>query len=281
LEEAAALHSRASRLVARGNYIAATTLFRRALRLANSARPPDPLLLATVLNDFGVLCKYTGRFALASRMYRRALKVILSLDDWSNRGDFVATLYHNLGGIAHAGGHCAEGLRYARRGIAIRRRVRPRDAVSLAADEAALAAILTDCGRSAAALKIYLHVLRRFRRGLGTRHYEVGAVLANLGALYAKSGKRHAAERALRRGVSILEETLGKNHPRTTSALNNLAMVCGQRRKFREADALYGRVLRILRDQPRNAYSRVVTRNYKMFRQMAVRSTRNFPCSSG
>jgi hypothetical protein len=51
--------------------------------------------LASVLNDFGVLCKYTGRFAEAKRMYRRTMMLIGRVDEGSNYKEFVATLYHN------------------------------------------------------------------------------------------------------------------------------------------------------------------------------------------
>lgn len=226
LKNAASLQVRASQLVERGKYRAATGVFFRALRLAEKARPSDPLLLTAVLNDFGVLCKYTGRFADANRMYERALKLVRGLDGASNQKDFIATLYHNLGGIAYARRRYVQGLRYARRGIRLRREIRPRDPVSLAADEAALAAILSASGRNPEAVKLYLGALHVFRGHLGNGHSEVGSVLANLGAVYWRMARPVAAEGAVRSGVLILEKALGRKHPRTASALRNLAVVC-------------------------------------------------------
>jgi tetratricopeptide (TPR) repeat protein len=129
--------------------------------------------------------------------------------------------------------------------------------MALAADQAALAAILADAGRSAEAEAKYLSALRVFRRRLGSRHYETGATLANLGAVYSKMGKLDDAENALRHGVTILEGALGRNHPRIAGALNNLAVVCARRGKTREAAALYQRVLRIL---PRGSRSSIPSR---------------------
>src|ERR1700733_6420345 len=134
---AASLRRQGLRLTTKGEYSTATRIFRRALRLASSIGTCDPLLLISIFNDFGVLCKYTDRFAEAKRMYLRALMLIDRLDEGSKDEGFVATLYHNLAGIAHAQGRYGEGLKHARRGVRIRRRIRPRDAVSLAADEAA------------------------------------------------------------------------------------------------------------------------------------------------
>jgi tetratricopeptide (TPR) repeat protein len=204
------LHAQASRLVARGDYSAADVAFRRAIRDPNRVHGFDPLFLAALLNDFGVLCKSRGRFALAERAYRRALPLIASSRWNPGYKEALATLYHNLGGIAHARGRYAKALRYARRGIAIRKSIRPRDPLALAADEAALAAILADAGRTAAAATLYLRALRTLRRIIGARHREVGSVLSSLGALYARTARPKEAERALRLGVTILEEALGK-----------------------------------------------------------------------
>jgi tetratricopeptide (TPR) repeat protein len=183
------------------------------------------LLLSAVLNDFGVLCKYTGRFADADRMYQRALKLVIGLDNAANKKDFIATIYHNLGGIAHARQQYAQALRYARRGVRLRKKIRPRDPVSVTADEAALAAILSELGRHSEAVRLYLRALRVFRSHLGQKHYEVGSVLTNLGAIYWRMARPVEAKRALRRGLLILENALGKNHPRVTIARNNLAVV--------------------------------------------------------
>jgi tetratricopeptide (TPR) repeat protein len=235
------LHSQASRLAAVGKYSAAATVFRKALRLTDKRRDLSPIPLAALLNDYGVVCKYVGQFGEASRNYRRALKLIDGAGGVRNHGDFAATLYHNLGGVEHARRRFRQGLRYARRGIRLRKKVRPRDALALAADEAALAAILAELGRNSEAVEISLRVLARFQRDLGPKHAEVGAVSANLGPMLWKLGKAREAERRLRLAVSILDKALGRNHPRSASALNNLGYVCARNGKVREARALYRR----------------------------------------
>lgn len=57
------------------------------------------------------------------------------------------------------------------------------------------------------------------------------------------------------RAVSILEKTIGKNHPRIASALNNLAVVCARRGNFGEAVALYRRSLKQLPGDRRSSPS--------------------------
>jgi tetratricopeptide (TPR) repeat protein len=271
---AVALHSQALRLTSRGRYQAAFAAHDNALRLAESGRALDPILVATFLNDFGVLCKFMGRFRLAERMYRRALWLLARKNEDCKQS--LATLYHNLGGLEHARGRYRAALRLARQGLALRKTARPRDTIALIDDQSALAAILTDLGRTREAAKIYRRVLHDYRRRATTRfsskyeskRYEIGSTMANLGALYAKMGRLAPAERSLRRGMSFLEKAVGKTHPRLAIPLNNLAVVCTRRGAFRESEALYRRVLRLLKMQSGRTYpsASVVRQNYRKSR---------------
>jgi Flp pilus assembly protein TadD len=248
--KSATLQSRAQRLAASGRYREAELAFRRSLRMAERSRLARPVDLARLLNDYGVVCKYTGRLGLARRLYCRALK--LARTQGPGAQTLLAVLYHNLGAVEHACVRNAAAVGYARRGIRIRKIIRPRDTIALAADEAALGAILADLDRTSEARTVFLRALRRFRRGLGPKHYEVGAVLANLGTLQSKAGRLGAAERSLRSAVSILEKAIGNNHPRIASAVNNLGVICARREGFDEADALYRRALKLLKSDSRS-----------------------------
>lgn len=165
----------------------------------------------------------------------------------------------------------------------LRKTARPRDTIALIDDQSALAAILTDLGRTREAAKIYRSVLQDYRGRTTTRigskcesrRYDVGSTMANLGALYARMGRLAPAERSLRRGISLLEQALGKTHPRLASPLNNLAVVCGRRGAFQESEALYRRVLRLLEMQFGRAYpsASVVRQNHQKLRISAAKST--------
>lgn len=103
-------------------------------------------------------------------------------------------------------------------------------------------------------------------------------MLANLGALHSKTARWGAAERSLRRGVSILERTIGKNHPRIASALNNLGVVCARRKNFAEAAALYRRVLRLLKGQPPSTHpgAALVRKNWERLRREENKNRADF-----
>jgi len=256
LQRAEALHAQAVRFTAQGQYSRAATAFRRAISLTNDHPRRSRTILAAILNDFGILSKYTGRFRRAKRLYERARKLMPRDDPRFNQ--FRATLYHNLAGLEHARGQHARALLHAREGIRLRRRLRGNDHSALEADQAALAAILVELGSLREAEKIYLRLLPVYCRRFGPKHYETGSLLSNLGALYAKTGRLHAAERTLRHAAAALECALSKNHPRLASLLNNLASLCVRRGKFAEADALYARVLRLLARQIGPTYPSIV-----------------------
>jgi tetratricopeptide (TPR) repeat protein len=246
-----ALRDRAQRLESGGRYAEAEAALRQALQLAERSRLLQPIDLAGLLNDYGVVCKYAGHLKFAEKLYRRALKLAGTRPSGNEK--LLATLYHNLGGIEHASRRYALAMRHARRGIRIRNLIRPRDTIAIAADEAALGAILTELQRNSEARTVLSRALRGFRHSLGPKHYEVGAVLANIGALHLNAGRPGAAERALRSAVAILEKTIGVNHPRLASALNNLGVVCARREKFAEAAELYRRALRLLKGDARSS----------------------------
>ena len=68
-----------------------------------------------------MLYKYNGRFTKAARLYRQALSSLIAAQGAEH--PWVATLYHNLGGLEHARGNHARGEPFARRSVAIRQRV--------------------------------------------------------------------------------------------------------------------------------------------------------------
>ncbi len=213
------------------------------LRRARHSQRRDSLRLAALLNDYGVLCKEHGRLREAEHSYRRALRLV---GRPARHPELTATLHHNLAGALHSRGRFSQALPIARRGLALRQAIRPRNGAALAADQAALAAILVELRRFREARALYRGALRRFRRALGARHCELGATLAARGALEARAGRWRAAERLLRRGIAGIERALGTEHPRLVAPLNNLAVVCARHGKTAEAVGCYRRALRAL-----------------------------------
>ena len=80
-----------------GNYVKAKVHLQECLNLSDKALGRDNIETAFILNSIGILGKYSGDYASASRAYKRALRI-------SRRHGLralEATIYHNLGGLYH------------------------------------------------------------------------------------------------------------------------------------------------------------------------------------
>jgi tetratricopeptide (TPR) repeat protein len=202
----------------RGDYRTAAPLLERAQRLAERYFGADAPELIAFLNERGVLCKFSGRFALGERLYRRALA--LSEQAFGADHPAQATLYHNLGGLEHARGRYDRAEPLARKSVELRRRKRSPGHPEVAADEVALAAILERTGHRDEAEQLYRRALRNYRRRHGRVHYEVAVVLEGLAGLQ----RGRAAEQCYREALAIKQQLFGETHPELAVTLNNLGV---------------------------------------------------------
>jgi tetratricopeptide (TPR) repeat protein len=233
-----------------GHYPAAERNYRSA-DAEIGPRHPDR---GELLNDWGVLRKYQGRYGEAAAFYRRALRLVGPRGDRKAR----ATLHHNLGGIAHARGRYAAGEADGRRAVMLREAALGPNHVEVAADVAALAALVEGAGRLDEAAALYRRALSVFRRRLGPRHSEVGLCLSGLAWVRKKQGDLAVADQLYRRSIAILEPVFGRGHSDVGLTLANWASVLRQAGNERRARRLFERALRIFEKNlgPRHPHTR-------------------------
>ncbi len=200
-------------LRAAGHYAEAELWLRRALDhavLSNGDLLPS-------LNNLAVLYKCTGDFDRAAALYQRALRAAPpnSLN--------AATVHHNLGGLAHARGHYAEGAHDALRAWEIRRSILGADHPDTLADWCAYAALLDGLKRFHESEPIYRHTLEAFERTCGPAHPQIGVVLNNLAVLRWRLGDWVDAEQLYRRAIAVKGVCFGADHPDTALTLYNYA----------------------------------------------------------
>jgi tetratricopeptide (TPR) repeat protein len=210
-----------------------------AIIAAEAAFDPNGPELPSLLNDLAMVYKYAGRFDEAEALYRRALA---ALDP--EHAD-AASIWHNLGGIEHARGRFAEGEPFARRAVEIREALLGADHPAVAADVAALAALVQEQGRLDEAEALYRRALAVFEAALGPEHYELAINYNNLGALQAARGETAEAEALYLRSLQIKEALLGPEHPDVALTAHNLAVLRAGQGRSEEAEALYRRALSI------------------------------------
>jgi len=222
-----------------GRYRHARSMFRWALLVAETSFGVRSAEAAGVLNHFGMLLKYSGRFDDAVVVYRRSLRIARPF-----RNDLTADLYHNLAGAEYGRGNFAKGEIYANLGLRLRLKVEGGCGLGVAGDIAALAALVEGLGRTAEAEEMYrkaLPVVEVF-----CDWPTVTVVLNNLGALCQQDGRLGEAESLYRRAILLKRTLLGRSHPDLAVTLNNLATLYKRMGRIGRASALYRRALVIL-----------------------------------
>jgi len=219
-----------------GAYAAADRGYQAALAATRRHFGPRDRYVCGVLNDLGVLRKAQGRYAEAIAYYRRALPLIPRSDR-----DARATLAHNLGGIEHALGNYARAEPHARRSVRLRTALHGADHLAVAADVAALAAIVDARGRLPEAAALYGRALAVFTRRLGNASLEVGLNLAQLAAVEQRRGRRARARGLYARALAIQERLLGRDHADVAMTVNNLAVLERDAGELERAAALFRR----------------------------------------
>lgn len=263
------LRTRAAACVQRGDYSDAERATLAVLKLLGPARGRPSCEHLANWNELGIVYKYLGKFEKARTLYRSALFYCDSCLTGSARYDFLATLYHNLGGLEHSQRRFRRAEPYARASLKYRVRVRPRSAIAIAADRVALAAILDGLERFKESQKLYRESLRTYRRAYGTSHREIALILNNLGAVNQRTGRVGRAEKMYRAALAMKRKTLGRNHPDLAITLNNLGLLLAAAKRTEEAKACFVKAHRLLtkvlgRDHP----------NVRPVRQNLERSTR-------
>jgi tetratricopeptide (TPR) repeat protein len=249
--DAVRAHSRSFALAQLGNFLRLRGRYAEAdqvpdggLGEAEATLGPDDPCLVPLLNALGIVCKYTGEFDRAERVYRRALSLVEAQDP-TNLGQ-KADLYHNLGGLEHARGRHAAGEPLARRAVELRQLDAGTEHLTVAADRAALAAILDALGRSEEAEALLIPAVSAFEATTRHERADLAAALNNLAAIHHRRGAVNEAEHLYRRALVIKEQLHGAEHPDLAPTLNNLATLLRERGETDEAIRLYKRALAVI-----------------------------------
>lgn len=249
-ELAALLRVRAHQAIAvtlrlQGRYEDAEAAFRHALAEAEQNLRADAAPLADLLIGLAITFKYSGRFDEAEQLYRRALRIAASATA-DEAGSTVATIYHNLAGLEHARGNYLAAEPLARRAVELRLQAVNATAVDVAADKAALAAILDELGQSDEAEALLRDALAVYRSVYGETHYEVAVNLNNLAGVLHRRGRLGEAQALYEESLEIKQELLGAEHPELAATLNNIALLAGAQQRYDEAEPLFRRALTLL-----------------------------------
>jgi tetratricopeptide (TPR) repeat protein len=227
---------------ARADFARAETLLAEAIRTAEATRPLDRHTLASALNAMGLVCKDLARYEEGQAYYGRALAVLRDMP--GEQAHEIATLHHNLAGLAHARRDFAAAEPIARRGLAIRAAAAEPLPHAMAADMIALAAILDGLARFDEGERLYLDAIEMLEQptpdATGSVDFDLAAAFNNLGASYACRERYAEAVACLERAVALKRGVLGARHPDVAVSLHNLAVTTRRLGDRERAGALLG-----------------------------------------
>jgi tetratricopeptide (TPR) repeat protein len=200
--------------------------------------PADPPEVAMLHNELGVVSKFSGKFHQAATSYRQALDILKDTD--SPDPQDLATLWHNLGGLAHARGDYQAAEEPARRAVALREQVLGPNHPLVAADRAALAPILFELGQLEEAESLLHDALEVFKHadGYGKSHPDYAIALGNLATVIHQRGDHETALTMYHNALSTLERALGPDHPDLAAIMISLATLRRTTGEVEEAEAL-------------------------------------------
>jgi tetratricopeptide (TPR) repeat protein len=220
----------------------ARATLRAATALAEDRLGPDDPDTGVALNAFGMVCKYGGWFAEGKAAYQRALAIIEHNDGPTSSN--AASVWHNLGGLAFDAGDYVTAEGPARRAVEIREAALGADHPDVAADVAALAAIVAALDRANEAETLYQRALAVLEHTQGA-DYDLAILHNNLGLAAAERSDTTAAEHHYRRALAIKERLLGPDHPDIAITLQNLGVLAANTGHPAEAHARLERALAI------------------------------------
>jgi tetratricopeptide (TPR) repeat protein len=221
--QAGYLHSAALAAWRGGEYAKAEPLLSRALAIDEREFGPNDLVVATDLNDLGVVLGDLSRPSDAERLHRRALSIreqVLGPTD-----PVVATSLNNLATALVGLQRLAEAERLLRRALSIREQAFGSEQPIVAGTLQNLSTALSYLHRPSEAEPLLRRAVAIYEKKLGPEQLDLATALGNLGVTLDFDLRRHAeAEPLFRRALSIREHLLGSDHPETAQSLNNLAV---------------------------------------------------------
>ena len=209
-----------------GDRPGARAVLETTLALCAQTLGPDDPDAAGVHNMLGIVGKFTGTFDDAAAHYARALEIYRGHD---GAPGVIATLHHNLGGLAHSRGDLETAERETRTALELHTASQGAAHPDTAADRGQLAAILSELGRHEEAERELRRTADDFAAAYGPEHVEVAIAHTALGAALHRVGRLDEADAAYRQGLAGRERTQGEAHPMLAPTLLNLSALCEQR----------------------------------------------------
>ncbi|GAA0988113.1 hypothetical protein GCM10009555_068960 [Acrocarpospora macrocephala] len=218
-------------LTALGQYDDAERELRAAAADVDTHLRAARLLHGMCLNALGMLCRYTARFDDAAGYYELAQTELRGTGD----EDALATILHNIAGLAHAREDARSGIEAGQESVRLRTARHGENSVLVAGDLSNLGGLLFDVGRVEEAARCFSRACEIFENSYGPDHPEVAVNLGNLAAVAVAGDDFEEAERLYARAIAIKTRVWGPDNPTTLLSIHNFARLLARMGRVDEA----------------------------------------------
>jgi tetratricopeptide (TPR) repeat protein len=217
--------------------------YMEVFELVKNPATVNELLLATVMNDYGVLQKLKGNTAAALQALERCAEIrerklpaghphLISI--WTS----LADLQYSMREFAVSEKLFRKAVETCDASLGKQHRV-------CAPAVNGLALTLVVRGMPDEAERLFQRALAIFEQTYGPEHPRVAAVLNNMGTLADRSGDFKKAERYLQRALDVWIKVYGPAHSDVASAYTNLASGYLRKKRYQKAEPLFHQALAI------------------------------------
>ncbi|MGW7201638.1 tetratricopeptide repeat protein [Streptomyces chryseus] len=248
-----------------GDWAVAERLLLEAKECAARSCGGDPIELASSYNQLGILYKFVSRFDDAADAYEKARERLTAARFEDH--PMMAAVLHNLGGLAFSRGDYASGQVVAERSVRLRATFRRAGEPEIAADKAALGALLAQQGRLDEAARDFEIAMETYARLFGGNHPEWAVNANNLAVVEARRGNHARAEQLLNQALAVKEKALGPDTVDVATTLINLVDLHLLTGRMQQAKVLWEKAEAIAHRQtsPEHPINRAVSERRSKF----------------
>ncbi len=228
----------------RGEFQSAALRIRAALEKAERHCPDDLLLTASIIDSEGVLWLRLGDPEKAIERVRTSLS--MRLRTLGRHHLDTAQSYSNLGVCYRAAGDYRRALRFAERGLEIRRKFGQPHGIAESLTN--IATTLRFQGRTEDALRWAKDSLRMFEQALGPEHPDTAVACAGVGEVLRQMRDFEEGWKYISRALAIRRANYGMMHPTTAASLHNVGLVLQELGDGREARGYLRRALYVRKE---------------------------------
>ena len=205
----------------------AKTYFECALNIASGdgeGSSDDKYIIATTLNNLGVVYLKQGKIEVAKDHHQRALDLFKSLNQTKSSPEIADSL-NKLGNVFYSLSHFQKAKEYFIKSLTMREEMYGKEDASVASSLNNLGSVYSVLGEHQIAKDYYKRSLALAETLYGEIHPHVADCLCNLGIVHSELGATREASQYHEKGLEMRKKLYQPNHLVISESYNNLGLM--------------------------------------------------------